>query len=64
MTFEIGIGVDLSGKQSFAQNASTKGALPKINCSSTAGFTPNMTKFQHGVVHVNSCQMLGFHGSI
>ena len=62
----MGIGVDLPGNQSFSGNASTKGALPTVNCSNTADFKSNMTKFQHGVVHVGSCLMLhvGCHGSI
>ena len=40
-----------------------KGALPKVNCSTTADFIPRMTKFQRGIVHVNSCLILGFHDS-
>ena len=48
----MGIGIDLAWKV-FLLNASTKGALPKVNCYSTTDFIPNMTKFQHGIVHVN-----------
>ena len=48
----MSIGVDLAGKQSFSQNANTKGALPKPNCSSTADFIPNVTKFHLGTYHV------------
>ena len=50
----MGIGVDLAWKQSFSQNASTKRAVPKVNCSSIADFIPNITKFQHGIVYINS----------
>ena len=64
MIFEISIVEDLTGKQSFNQNARMKGALPTLNCSSTTDFVPNMTKFHHGIGHVNSinCLILGFHG--
>ena len=64
MTFEIGIVVDLAGKQSFFQNASTKGELPKLNCSSTSDVILNMIKFQHDIDHVNSCLIVGFRDSI
>ena len=64
----MGISVDLAGKQTFSQNASTLGASPKLNCASTdtADFLPNVTKFQIDIDHVNicSCPNLEFHGSI
>ena len=55
LTFGIGIGIDLPGKQSISPNASKKGALPKLHCSSTSDFTPNMSKFHHGTDHVYNC---------
>ena len=66
LTFEMCIGVELAciWKQSFSQNANAKGALPKLNCSSTADFTPHITKVHHGTDHVYSCLILGFYGSI
>ena len=64
MTFEIGVGANLAEKQSLFQNASTNGVLLKENYSSTAGFIPNVTTFQHGIVHVNSCLIPGLHDSM
>ena len=60
----MGIGVDLAWKQFFSQNESIKRALPQLECSSTADFTPNMTKCLHGTDHLYSCLILEFHGSI
>ena len=52
---------DLAGKHFFFQNASRKGALPKLNCSRTADFIQNVTKCQHSIDHVISCLIPGFH---